>query len=254
MTGSADDTGGGDVPAVLRSHHGVAELLAAALAREAAPTPGTEPGAAPDGGAVPDDGAAPGVGATAGGGAAPDAGGSVEPAAGAAVRRAWQRVLATVADPARRTPAAEVVRAELLRLVIEELARAGDLDNAAPAPPLGQQFLPAGDRWAGWWAGTVPVWPEHRPATRADVLRALRRMPVGLRAVLVVRDAAAVSADTAVAVLGAGPGAQAELLEQARLAYVTALDLTMTEHGPDDPPDGGPPVSTDRVSTDREAA
>lgn len=183
MEGSGDDTRSDDLHAVVRRHHGVAELLASALAA--------------------------------------DAGGGPEPAADAAVRRAWRRVLTPVDAPARLAP--ELVRAELLRLVIDELSQADELDTAAPAPAE-PPFLPAGDRWEGWWAGTVPAWSGSTPPRRAEVLRALRRMPVGLRAVLVVRDAAAVPAGAAVAVLGVGPGVQAELLEKARLAYVTGLD------------------------------
>lgn len=139
-----------------------------------------------------------------------------------AVIGAWTTVLAD----AGIGPASANLRAELLRRVIDGLADDDRLDRTDTEPmPAPGPFLADEDRWARWWAGDGPApWPEGCTPDRDVVLRALRRIPVGPRVLLVLRDAAGLDPHTVAGIIGQAPAWQAMTLQQARDAFVIYVD------------------------------
>lgn len=155
------------VEVLLERDHGVADLVARALARQGEP--------------------------------------------GGAVALAWQDLLSRAGGARGRRR----LRAVLLGRVIHALRREGRLDDAGSAPlPVPGPFLPPEDRWAGWWSDEPPAWPPGLVPDRAQVLRAARRLPLHLRALLLLRDAAGLPADEAGAIV-----------EEALRERVAPLDL-----------------------------
>lgn len=120
------------------------------------------------------------------------------------------------------------LRGDLRRAILRSIAELQKLDvagSAAPGPgvPLGT-FVADGDRWEGWWDKEPPPWPEGSQPRAEDVLTALRRISAEPRAVLVLRSIASLDADDTAFVLGNDRAKQADLMTDARRAYVVELD------------------------------
>jgi DNA-directed RNA polymerase specialized sigma24 family protein len=123
-------------------------------------------------------------------------------------------------------------RAALCRNVIDVLDEREHLDDAAPAQaPAARTFLPSTDRWAGWVQSEPTPWPVGTEISRDDVLHALRRVPVGLRVLLVLRDAAGLAAEEAAPVVHRDAAQQRALLHRAREWYVEAMDAEVIRRG-----------------------
>ena len=120
-------------------------------------------------------------------------------------------------------------RGAVLEQVVTVLDERQLLDAArVPAlrPPV---FSASGDRWAGWWEDYLPEWPAAAALRGPLVIGALRRVSLGRRVLLVLRDAAALSPEEAEPMV---PGSgQAALLDEARQAYVAAIDDQLAAGG-----------------------
>ncbi|WP_322750338.1 MULTISPECIES: hypothetical protein [unclassified Frankia] len=151
----------------------------------------------------------------------------------AVVERAWlDTVAVVVADPD------PPVRVALLGAVLRLMREDGQLDDAAatadsatarspepePEPSRAGFFLPPDDRWAGWWNVDVPSWPAGWVPTAEQVRHAVRRLALNQRTLLILRDAAKLSATEAAPITGTEPDDQGRLLDSAREAYVAYLD------------------------------
>jgi hypothetical protein len=136
------------------------------------------------------------------------------------VALAWERFIGDVAAGS----GAGGARGAVLDQVVTVLAERQLLD-VAPVPTLRPPaFSASEDRWAGWWKVYRADWPADAALRSPLVIGALRRVSLVPRVLLVLRDAAALSPEEAqpiVKVLGSG---QAALLDQARQAYVAAID------------------------------
>jgi RNA polymerase sigma-70 factor (ECF subfamily) len=105
-----------------------------------------------------------------------------------------------------------------------------------PGPAVDpERFLPPGDRWAGHWASPPRSWgdvPEERllsRETRAEVERAVERLPAAQRAVIVLRDVEGLTAAEACELLGLTEGNQRVLLHRARSKVRRALERYLDE-------------------------
>lgn len=137
---------------------------------------------------------------------------------------AWRRHLRGIVSGEHRT----ALRRELLRAVWD--ARSADPPEPPAPEPLGT-FCPRGDRWEGWWDAAPPGWPVDFTPRPEHVVAALRRMPLPLRAVLVLRDVARLSAADSADVLDNDHLAQPELLQRSRDAYLVELDREVAGRG-----------------------
>jgi RNA polymerase sigma-70 factor (ECF subfamily) len=156
----------------------------------------------------------------------------------ALVEDAWVEALTGVSGDAGTSPLAAVLGG-----VLHRLRATGHLDpgpGEAPPPDRGGYFLPAGDRWAGWWAVDVAPWPTDADTTADHVLRALRRLPARERTVLLLRDAAGLSVAQVAGIAGIEPADQAVLLDDARVRYVVGLEEEIRSGDPDPAGDSGP--------------
>ncbi|HEV2371966.1 MAG TPA: zf-HC2 domain-containing protein [Streptosporangiaceae bacterium] len=132
---------------------------------------------------------------------------------------AWERLLAD----ARTGAVTASLRAALLGRVVTVLIEQGHLDRTElPSRPF---FMPPGDRWAGWWLDDHAAWPPGTVLTHGQVLTALRRVPVGLRVLLVLRDAAGLSADETEPVVPRSAAQQAASLDRARATYLAGFSV-----------------------------
>ncbi|WP_322756299.1 hypothetical protein [Frankia sp. Cas3] len=149
----------------------------------------------------------------------------------AVVERAWLDTVAVLVadtDPP--------VRVALLGAVLRLMREDGQLDDAAatpdsatarsqePEPSRAGFFLPPDDRWAGWWNVDVSSWPAGWVPTAEQVRHAVRRLALNQRTLLILRDAAKLSATEAAPITGTEPDDQGRLLDSAREAYVAYLD------------------------------
>ena len=134
--------------------------------------------------------------------------------------RTW--VLRIVANRART----RAVR-ERRTLPFSSLDGLGEPGRPAVEP---QRFLPAGHRWAGHWASPPRSWgevPEERllsAETRAEVERAVERLPPAQRAVITLRDVEQMTAAETCQLLGLTEGNQRVLLHRARSGVRRALE------------------------------
>jgi DNA-directed RNA polymerase specialized sigma24 family protein len=136
------------------------------------------------------------------------------------VRRAWAAVLGDLTADLPLPP-----RPTLFARVIDELDEADALDDTVTDLPAPGPFLPADDdRWAGWWETYPPSWPPDATLTGDDVVRALRRLPLVPRVLLVLRHVAGLEPEEIQQVLGGSLEAQEEALLDAVPAYVAHLD------------------------------
>ena len=98
-----------------------------------------------------------------------------------------------------------------------------------------ERFLPAGHRWAGHWASPPRSWgevPEERllsAETRAEVERAVERLPPAQRAVITLRDVDQMTAAETCQLLGLTEGNQRVLLHRARSGVRRALERYLDE-------------------------
>lgn len=160
------------------------------------------------------------------------------------VALAWERFMS---GAAARSAAAGPPGA-LLGQVIAVLDERQLLD-AAPVPePKAPAFLPSDDRWAGWWEEDPPEWPPDVELGWPQVIGALRRVPLGLRVLLVLRDAAGLSPDEAEPIVNVRGSGQASLLDEARQAYVAAIDDQETSP-PGEGEAGGPETAGQRAQS-----
>lgn len=128
----------------------------------------------------------------------------------------WREVLASTGA---RSPG---VRAAVLGRLVTVLAERRLLADTAAAP-LADRFLPAVDRWAGWWAAD-PVRLTEDALTRSSVLASIRLLPLEIRTLLLLRDAACLTPEEVEPILGATPAHQDALLHDARQQWVDVLD------------------------------
>jgi hypothetical protein len=138
------------------------------------------------------------------------------------VALAWERLICDVA----RGDVTDGLRAALFERVITVLDDHELLDDApgdVPAPDRGA-FQPPENRWAGWWIADQVAWPDGTVLTAAQVVRALRRLPVGPRVLLILRDAAAIPAEAAEPIVHLAADQQAGRLDAAREAYLAAIE------------------------------
>jgi hypothetical protein len=148
---------------------------------------------------------------------------------GDAVAHAWILLISDVTQ-GRTTRG---LRAALLTRVITVLQDRDQLDESKVTSAKHYSFLPPDDdRWAGWWEIEPPTWPVRVKLTADVVLRALHRIPIVPRIILILRDAAKLSAAEVESILQRGEPQQTALLDAAREAYVRAIDdQVATEKG-----------------------
>jgi hypothetical protein len=136
------------------------------------------------------------------------------------VALAWERFIGDAVGRA----SADGTRGALLGQVVMVLYDLELLD-AAPVPVLKPPaFLPSGNRWAGWWEEDLPTWPPGAALLRPHVAAALRKLSLGPRVLLVLRDAAGLSPEEAEPIVNVRGSGQNQLLDKGRQAYVAALD------------------------------
>ena len=161
----------------------------------------------------------------------PDRGGQGENALqdpGRVVEDAWKWLLSEVAEG----NVDDGMRAALLARVAQGLeSRTKPTGTQQPKQP--GTFVAAGDRWAGWWDQPPPDWPHGAVPQPEHVFSALRRLPVDLRALLILRDVGDVSAEDAAAIVPGARHQQQTALEQARDGYLVELDRVMVGSGDD---------------------
>jgi RNA polymerase sigma-70 factor (ECF subfamily) len=139
--------------------------------------------------------------------------------------RTW--VLRIVANRART----RAVR-ERRTLPFSSLDGLGEPGRPAVEP---ERFLPAGHRWAGHWASPPRSWgevPEERllsAETRAEVERAVERLPPAQRAVITLRDVEGMTAAETCQLLELTEGNQRVLLHRARSGVRRALERYLDE-------------------------
>ncbi|MGC1732160.1 MAG: hypothetical protein WA731_05730 [Pseudonocardiaceae bacterium] len=140
---------------------------------------------------------------------------------GDTVTHAWTLLISDIAQ-GRITCG---LRAALLARVITVLEDRNLLDDSEVAASKPYSFSPPqDDRWAGWWEIDPPTWPASVELTAAVVLRALRRVPIIPRIILVLRDAAKISVTDVESILQRDEPRQIALLDAAREEYVFAID------------------------------
>jgi RNA polymerase sigma-70 factor (ECF subfamily) len=106
-------------------------------------------------------------------------------------------------------------------------AARADADEPTVDP---DRFLPAGHRWTGHWAMPPTSWrevPENLLLSRetmTEIGRAIDRLPVAQRQVLILRDVDGLSADDTCELLGLTEGNQRVLLHRARSKVRAALE------------------------------
>jgi hypothetical protein len=145
---------------------------------------------------------------------------------------AWRTALGEVATAA----VDPTLRPLLLREVLYALDDAGRLDSASgdgtPATP--GPYLPDGDRWAGWWVEDDAVPPLAGRPHRAQVVAALRRLPLVSRVLLVGRDGGNLPLAQAATLVNGSPEQLDQPLAAARTRYIELVEELM--EGPTDEP------------------
>lgn len=114
-------------------------------------------------------------------------------------------------------------REQLLRSVVVALEERDLLDDAdVPDPAALGRLNPAGDRWAGWWHDDVEIapFPAGVELDAETLLRALRRLPLRLRLLLILREAAGLDGVGVARVLGSALAPPAAEVDGARLGLV----------------------------------
>jgi hypothetical protein len=141
------------------------------------------------------------------------------------VATAWEELLAAMG----RGAGGDDLRVGLFgRLAAAVGADGRTADRPDTRPDRPGTFVGPDDRWEGWWDREPTAWPASADIGPARVAAAVRRLPVNLRGVLVLRDVADLTAEQTSAVLPAARSHQATMLESARDAYLIALDREVT--------------------------
>lgn len=142
------------------------------------------------------------------------------------VALAWEQLIADAASGS----GTERAQTALLERVILVLDQRQQLDTADTGVPERSRFLPPGDRWAGWWPDNEPpAWPPDAALPREQVIRALRQLRLRQRVLLVLRDAARMSPEEAGQIVNEPEPHQTALLDEARQAYVAAIDQQVAD-------------------------
>jgi DNA-directed RNA polymerase specialized sigma24 family protein len=142
------------------------------------------------------------------------------------IERAWARLVGDL----RAGRVTDHIRAEILAHIIDVLAEDDLLDTSDVQPPAAPAMLPADDRWAGWWEDEPPPWPEDAELGRENLLRAIRRLPLGWRALVVLRDVAGLTPAEAEPIVHRSTGQQNAVLDAARQGLLNVLDTTLGAH------------------------
>lgn len=152
-----------------------------------------------------------------------------ESAADESLEQAWELLVAGIIG---RT-VTDGTRSVLLSHLMTTLAERRRLDPGPAAAAPRRAFYPPDDRWAGWWDDEQAPreWPPGTTLPWTRVARALREVPVGLRVLLILRDAIALAAQEAESVIPVPAARQPEVLDDARRSYVAALDEQLTGTG-----------------------
>lgn len=113
-------------------------------------------------------------------------------------------------------------RAEAFLVWVRRRAPEGaeQVDANLPAPG---PFVPAGDRWAGWWQDDLTPWPEDADLGPERIAAALRRLTPDLREVLVMAEATGTPAPR-----DSDDSEAVALLERARQAFVHYMGEQVT--------------------------
>jgi DNA-directed RNA polymerase specialized sigma24 family protein len=119
-----------------------------------------------------------------------------------------------------------VSRADRLIAVIDQLRSASTLDHDIAPPEVSVRFADD-DRWAGWRFDTPTVHPDDPGPDRSAVLRTLRRLPLAMRTLLILRDSAGLEVADCARAADIPETAVVTLLDQARAAFVAALDYEL---------------------------
>jgi hypothetical protein len=118
--------------------------------------------------------------------------------------------------------------AHLLAGLAAPLTAGADSTSVSPPDPLAGAFLGEDDRWSGWWTEDVRPWSgDSRPATTL-VVAALHGLPMALRLILLLTDAAGLSAAQAAEILHCTPAQVTLWGETARTAFVATLDAEVS--------------------------
>ena len=134
--------------------------------------------------------------------------------------RAWESAVTSVGGAG----SPDGLCATLLLRTLDALEAADRLDNSHSEPiELPDPYLAGGDRWAGWWNREPREWPPGG-VDRAALVGALRRLPLGPRMVLVLRDAAGLSPAETAELVGVTIAQEEVLLDSARLGLLVRLD------------------------------
>ena len=141
---------------------------------------------------------------------------------------AWEAVLGDVDG---RAGAGLSLPTRLLGAVVDRAPAEGTTDDVDDVL-ASRDLYPSGHRWAGWRADDPADWPARFVGDPATAVRALRRLPVVLRVVLVMRDVAHLGAVETTAVLGGTPRDQLSALDAARVRLVASLDRDLGEGEP----------------------
>jgi DNA-directed RNA polymerase specialized sigma24 family protein len=141
---------------------------------------------------------------------------------GPLVEDAWAGWLEDVAEG----KVEERLRAALLVRVAAGLQIKPRPDEAYQPEQLGT-FTATGDRWEGWWDRPPATWPPDVVPQPDHVVAAVRDLPAGLRAILVLRDVAELSAEEVADIVPEARYMQDTALEQARDGYLVELDRVM---------------------------
>jgi DNA-directed RNA polymerase specialized sigma24 family protein len=145
---------------------------------------------------------------------------------GESVASAWEKLIADILDGVVDSD----LRSALLARLINVVDNNDQLDDTSIEVSNHYSFLPAEDIWAGWWADDdePQPWPPGTMLTPDRVVRAIRRVPLTLRTILILRDAAGLSAAESVPIMHCGAEQQAALLDTARDAFIGAIDDEVT--------------------------
>ncbi|OLE24129.1 MAG: hypothetical protein AUG44_20295 [Actinobacteria bacterium 13_1_20CM_3_71_11] len=100
----------------------------------------------------------------------------------------------------------------------------GAPDPGRPRAILLREVLYAGDRWEGWWVDDDAVTPITAALRRAQVVAALRRLPLGLRVLLVLRDGAGLLPEDAAELVAGSEDQQDALIASARVGFIWLID------------------------------
>jgi DNA-directed RNA polymerase specialized sigma24 family protein len=135
------------------------------------------------------------------------------------------KAVAAAFAPRPENPERHSGRVDRLEALVEHLRAAAQLDVGVIEPPAGPvEYFPEGHRWEHWRMDDPEPLADTPLATRELIVHALRQLPLAMRALLVLRDAAHLAVEDAARIVSGTPAQQAVLLDRARTAFVAVLD------------------------------